>query len=167
MRLTVLLLIAAASCARSEDASLLGAPRRDDFSAVSSVLERRCGGLDCHGAPARSLRVFGSYGLRLDGRDVPGGVDTTEAEVDATYESVVTLDPEVLSRVVASGGHGAERWLVLSKARQREAHVGGARLIAGTPGDECVRSWASGTLDIEACASDDFAPQPKPGDAWE
>jgi hypothetical protein len=149
--------LAALGCARAESEVLLGAPSRDDFSAVSSVLERRCGGLDCHGAPARSLRVFGVYGLRLNGNDVPGGVDTTAAEVDATYDSVVTIDPELLSRIVASSGEGAERWLVLSKGRQREAHEGGARLAPGTPADDCVLSWVSGKLDVDACVSDDFA----------
>lgn len=161
MRVTALVLLLSAGCERSESAVLLGAPSREDFSAVSSVLERRCGGLDCHGAPARSMRVFGFYGLRLDGRDVPGGADTTEIEVDATYESIVSIDPELLSRVVANQGREAERWLVLSKGRRREAHTGGARLELGTPADDCVLSWVSGALDIDACAGDDFsAPQP-------
>lgn len=160
--IAALVSLAALGCARSESDVLLGAPSRDDFSAVSSVLERRCGGLDCHGAPARNLRVFGVYGLRLNGSDVPGGVDTTAAEVGATYESVVTIDPELLSRVVASRGEGAERWLVLSKGRQRETHEGGARLAPGTPPDDCVLSWVSGNLDIDACASDDFAAPSQP-----
>ncbi|MBK8258312.1 MAG: hypothetical protein IPK82_37295 [Polyangiaceae bacterium] len=36
----------------------------DAFIAVSEVLERRCGTLDCHGAIARPLRLYGNAGLR-------------------------------------------------------------------------------------------------------
>jgi hypothetical protein len=153
-------------CEHREQQVLLRAPSRDEFSAVSSVLELRCGGLDCHGGPARNLRIFGFYGLRLDGRDAPGGAATTEAEIDATYEAIVSIDPEQLSRVTAARGANAREWLVLSKAREREAHVGGARLVAGTPADDCVLSWLAGDVDIDACASDDFAAMPKPGQTW-
>ncbi len=168
MRLTRLLVFALASsgCDREEGNVLLLAPSRDDFSAVSSVLELRCGSLDCHGEPARNLRIFGSYGLRLDGRDVPGGADTSEREIDATYEAIVGIDPERLSRIAAEGGRNAEQWLVLSKGRAREAHLGGARLVAGAPADTCVVSWLAGRLDLEACASDNFAPLPKAGESW-
>jgi hypothetical protein len=168
MRLVALFAFALGSCGceRVDRSVLLRAPSRDDFSAVSSVLERRCGGLDCHGQAARSLRIFGFYGLRLDGRDVPGGADTTELEIDANYEAVVSIDPERLSRITADGGRDAEHWLVLSKAREREAHVGGARLTVGAPADTCVTSWLAGGVDLEACAADDFAPLPKPGETW-
>ena len=36
----------------------------DPFVVVSEVLERRCGTLDCHGQPARPLRIYGNTGLR-------------------------------------------------------------------------------------------------------
>jgi len=142
------------------------APSAKDFAAVSSVLERRCGGLDCHGSPARNLRIYGIYGLRLDGRDVTGGADTTDAEVTATYVSVLSVDPETLSRVTANQGAGEERWLVLSKGRNREAHVGGARLSVGTPGDDCLISWLAGKVDVSACADDTLSPVPREGEVW-
>ncbi len=166
MRLTLPLLLFLAACDPVDDYVTLRAPSRDDFSAVSSVLELRCGSLDCHGQPARSLRIFGLYGLRLDGRDAPGGADTTEWEIDATYESIVGIDPERLSRVTADGGRNAEQWLVVSKGRAREAHDGGARLVAEHPADDCVVSWLSGSVDLAACASDDFGPAPLPGQTW-
>jgi len=36
----------------------------DAFVIVSEVVERRCGTLDCHGQPARPLRIYGNAGLR-------------------------------------------------------------------------------------------------------
>lgn len=36
----------------------------DPFVLVSEVLEKRCASLDCHGALARPLRIYGSSGLR-------------------------------------------------------------------------------------------------------
>ena len=153
-------------CSQQNSDSELVAPSQKDFAAVSSVLERRCGGLDCHGSPARNLRIHGIYGLRLDGRDSTGGADTTDAEVIANYVSVLSIDPETLSRVTASQGAGEERWLLLSKGRQREAHVGGARLSPGTPADNCVISWLAGKVDVGVCAEDSFGPIPREGDAW-
>ncbi|HVY31937.1 MAG TPA: hypothetical protein VHB79_35625 [Polyangiaceae bacterium] len=154
------------ACSKSEAAVELRAPSRVEFSAVSSVLELRCGGLDCHGGPARSLRVFGVYGLRWDGRDVPGGRDTTPEEVEASYQSLISIDPERLSRVSADAGRGAETWLPLSKGRGREAHEGGTRLVPGSAADQCVLSWLSGKVDFDACASDDFGPEPRAGEDW-
>lgn len=160
------LCISLAACSKQDEAVELRTPSRSEFSAVSSVLELRCGGLDCHGAPARSLRIFGVYGLRLDGRDAPGGRDTTPDEVEATYQSLVTIDPERLSRVSADAGRGAESWLPLSKGRGREAHEGGSRLAAGSAADQCIVSWLSGSVDFDACAGDDFGPKPLPGETW-
>lgn len=160
------LLLFAAGCAKPNPPVELAAPSAHDFSAVSAVLELRCGSLDCHGGPARNLRIHGVYGLRLDGRDVTGGVDTTEAEIHATYQATVTVDPEVLSRVTVDRGAGASRWLVLSKASQREAHEGGARIAAGSPAERCILSWLAGEVDIEACAADSFGPTPRQGEAW-
>ena len=166
LRVLPLALVFLPGCSRSDTPSVLGAPHRERFSAVSSVLERRCGGLDCHGEPARNLRVYGRFGLRLDGRDVVGGAETTDAEVDATYESVITVSPERLSRVTAARGADADGWLVLSKGRGREAHVGGSRLVAGTPADDCVLSWLADSVDTALCAEDDFGPAPRAGETW-
>jgi len=156
-----------AACAKNTDDPVeLRTPHKAEFSAVSSVLEQRCGGLDCHGQPARNMRIFGVYGLRLDGRDVPGGRDTTPDEVEATFQSLVTIDPERLSQVSAAKGEGAETWLPLSKGRGREAHQGGARLNPGAPADQCVVSWLADKIDFDACAGDDFGPKPLPDETW-
>lgn len=163
--LTALIALASA-CSKTNDPVELRAPSRVEFAAVSSVLELRCGGLDCHGAPARSMRVFGVYGLRWDGRDVPGGRDTTPEEVEASYQSLVSIEPERLSRVSAEAGRGAESWLPLSKGRGREAHDGGTRLLPGSAADQCILSWISGRVDFDACASDDFGPKPRTGEDW-
>jgi hypothetical protein len=154
-------------CCSSEHADVeLLTPRRQEFSAVSAVLEPRCGSLDCHGSPARNLRIYGLYGLRRSGLDSTGGADTTAAEIDATYDSLISIDPEVLSRVVSDGGQAPERWIVMSKARGREEHAGGTRLVEGEPADRCVVSWLAGTVDTEACASDSFGPVPREGETW-
>ena len=166
LRVAVLCVLSAA-CEKNKDAPLeLRTPHKSEFAAVSSVLEQRCGGLDCHGEPARSLRIFGVYGLRLDGSDVPGGRDTTPDEVDATFQSLVTIDPERLSQVSAAKGEGAETWLPLSKGRGREAHKGGTRLEPGSPADQCLLSWLADKIDFDACAGDDFGPKPLPGESW-
>lgn len=159
--------LACACAPASDDPSVtLRSPLRADFSAVSAVLELRCGTLDCHGAPARNLRIFGVYGLRENGLDVSGGSATTELEVDATYDSVVGLEPEVLSRVTAQKGASAARWIVISKGRNLEAHRGGARLTENSPADICLTSWLAGAVDSAACAADSFGPVPLAGEAW-
>lgn len=157
-------------CACGEhDASpeaVLPLPSEASFFAVSSVLEPNCGTLDCHGNPARSLRVYGERGLRADGRLTVGGGDTTAAEIEATFQSIVSLEPERLSDLFVHRGAGVERWTVVSKARGRERHAGGVRLPEGSAGDRCLVSWASGALDQSACTADVFGPIPLPGETW-
>lgn len=165
-RFVLPLLLLAGACSKPNAPVELRAPSRLEFSAVSSVLELRCGSLDCHGAPARSLRIFGVYGLRWDRRDAPGGRDTTPEEIEATYQALISIDPERLSRVSADAGQGAETWLPLSKGRGREAHEGGVRLVPSSAADQCVVSWVAGHIDFDACADDDFGPKPKAGEAW-
>ncbi|MBM4362655.1 MAG: hypothetical protein FJ104_08235 [Deltaproteobacteria bacterium] len=137
------------------------APAPAGFSLVSAVLEPRCGTLDCHGAPERSLRVHGAYGARLDGNDQPGGRGTTSAEIRATWESVVAVDPEGLARP-----DRLDRWLVLSKGTAREAHEGGPALPPGSDAERCVRSFAEGQIDEAACAGDSYTALPRPGETW-
>lgn len=141
-------------------------PPSESFAAVSSVLQPNCGTLDCHGSPVRNFRVYGERGLRADGASNVGTSDTTPAEIEATYESIVTLEPERLSDAFLRRGEGIERWLVVSKARGRERHVGGIRLPAGSPGDRCLVSWASGAFDPSACTADVFGPIPREGETW-
>jgi hypothetical protein len=79
---------------------------------------------------------------------------------------VVGIEPEVLSRIYAEGGRGAQDWILLSKGRHREEHVGGARLVEGEPADRCVVSWISGGTDVSACVADAFGPVPREGEEW-
>lgn len=141
-------------CAQTEEArEELRLPDRATFPMVADVLDRRCATLDCHGAPARNLRLYGRSGLRLAAGDAPGSSSTTDAEYDASYESVVGLEPEVLSLVITEGGRAPERLTLIRKARGSESHKGNAVTTAGDDGDRCMTSWLSPALDEAACAS--------------
>lgn len=145
--------LAALGCARGADSGdELRFPDRATFPAVAGALDRRCATLDCHGAPERNLRLYGRSGLRLDPADVPGSGDTTEAEHDASYESLVGLEPEVMSLVVSERGRAPERLTLIRKARGSEAHKGGARIALGDDSDVCLTSWLGSALNEEACA---------------
>jgi hypothetical protein len=162
---TLLPCIGTACTGYGHETHVVERPSRDTFSPVSGVLETRCGSLDCHGAPARNLRVYGVYGLRADGSSVTGNPDTTDEEIDLTYESVTGIDPEALKRAMGEG-EDPSRWVVLSKGSGREAHVGGARLPSGSAGYRCIVSWVTGQEDLSSCTEDDFGPEPKDGETW-
>jgi hypothetical protein len=127
------------------------APARAGFEGPSNVLHGRCGSLDCHGQITRSLRVYGQYGLRLAASDGPGGVETTAAEHDENYRSVLALEPEELAAVTAQSGARPERLTLIRKARGVEAHKGGTVFGSADPGDRCLTSWLAGNVDAEAC----------------
>jgi hypothetical protein len=145
--------LAAPGCAQgAESEGDLQFPDRATFPAVAGALDRRCATLDCHGTPERNLRLYGRSGLRIDPADVPGSGDTTEAEHDASYESIVGLEPEVMSLVVSERGRAPERLTLIRKARGSEAHKGGARIALGDDSDVCLTSWLGSALEEEACA---------------
>ena len=149
----VVVTLSALGCAAgSEGDTAGGAPDRASFPLVSDALERRCGTLDCHGERARNLRLFTGSGLRLDPADVPGSGSTTEAEYDASYQSVVGLEPELMNVVVAEHGRAPERLTLVRKARGLEDHQGGAMLKVGDPADRCMLSWLASTPDEPACS---------------
>jgi hypothetical protein len=127
------------------------APSPDTFPPVSAVLEAHCGTLDCHGAAARNLRVYGIDGLRWDKAGTTGDQSTTMEEIQATYESVVSIQPEVLARITEEGGKRPERWIVLLKGRETEEHKGGRRLVAGDDADRCLTSWLAGAVEQTRC----------------
>ena len=160
--------LGAPACTRYDDDRTVSVtpPPRATFAPLSGVLEAHCGTLDCHGSPARNLRVYGVHGLRANGGTVTGGADTTEEDVDATYESVVGVDPENLGVVFAEGGRDPERWLVMRKSRGVEHHEGGTPLPSGSAGDRCLVAWLSGAEDGGACLEDVFGPEPRNGDTW-
>jgi hypothetical protein len=161
----VVALVAAAesfSCASVPSDARIGldAPNGSEmeFAAVGDFLNHRCGTLDCHGQTGRNLRIWGCEGMRLDPKDIPqcnrampGGRLTTAAEHQATYRSLVGLEPTVMSVVVA--GHGAHPELLtfVRKSRGTETHKGGTLVVPGDYQDNCITSWLQGHTDSTAC----------------
>ncbi len=147
--------IAAACSAPATDARVIEAvPDRASFPAVADLLVKRCGTLDCHGEVGRNLRLYGSTGLRLAPGDRPiSKGQTTVAEYDDDYRSVVGLEPEIMSEVVASGGASPDRLTLVRKPRGTEHHKGGTLWAEGDPQDRCLTSWLSGNTDVADCVS--------------
>jgi hypothetical protein len=137
----------------SDERSMFAAPPRSGFEPVSELLHARCGSLDCHGQLGRNLRLYGTNGLRLDARDVPGqdGGVTSGLEHDANYSSIVALEPEVLDRVVRETGRDPARLTLVRKARNAEDHVGAQAIAPGSDADRCLLSWLALGIDETAC----------------
>lgn len=114
---------------------------------VDAVLEKRCGTLDCHGQMGRALRIFGQNGLRLiseDAANIPGVQPTTETELVANYQSVIGLQPELMTEVVQHN-EPPTALLLLRKPMQLERHKGGQVFLgAGDPAYDCIVSWLGG-----------------------
>jgi hypothetical protein len=129
-------------------------PDRTTFAPVSDLLDHRCGTLDCHGTTFRNLRIYGREGLRFSPTDRPTSVPgtTTTAEYDATFESLVALEPEIMSSVVIESGARPERLTFVRKARGTEDHKGLAIWSTGDAADVCITSWLSGKTDAATCA---------------
>lgn len=136
-------------------------PSRLGFEPVSQMLHLRCGSLDCHGQLGRNLRLYGQYGLRDDPDDVPGGDPTSAYEHARNYDSVVSLEPELLALVAAEGGAHPERLTLVRKARGSEEHKGGSALATGSDADRCLLSWLSGSVDATACAAGSLLERPR------
>jgi len=126
-------------------------PDRASFPDVADRLNHSCGTLDCHGTVARNLRLYGHEGLRLAGRP-SSQANTTTAEYDESYLSVIGLEPEVMGAVVRDKGAHPERLTLIRKARGTEHHKGGTIMNEGDSLDLCVTSWLSGAVDTAACA---------------
>jgi hypothetical protein len=162
---SILLAVSAASftgaaCSSVKQESIgIDAPSGSEqqFGPVGDFLEHRCGSLDCHGEVWRNLRVWGCEGMRLDGGDIPscnrliGGRPTTTDEHQATYRSLVGLEPATMSRVVEDQGRDPELLTFVRKARGTEGHAGGALITPGDSQDECIVSWLRGSTDSDAC----------------
>lgn len=152
-----------ASCLPEYANNAISCPPYEDFPAVSTLLERRCGTLDCHGSDARPLRIYGQYGLRLK---PPGSEDdglfagnleraTTEIEREANYRSVCGLEAERTHKVV-TGEDTVETLTLVRKPRLTEKHKGGRIWNQGKPPDRCLVSWLQaqyepGTMDTSDC----------------
>ena len=155
--------IVAACGAPPDDARIsVVAPDLAQFPPVSALLDRRCGSLDCHGTRTRNLQIFGCEGLRLGdaspGCRSSGGVDTSAEEHEATFRSLVALEPAVMSAVVQGGGAHPELLTFVRKARGTEAHKGGVLFTPGDEQDVCITSWLAGTTNVDACAAALAAP---------
>jgi hypothetical protein len=151
----IALAIALACSSPPPDARVIAqTPDRTTFPAVASMLVQACGTLDCHGTVSRNLRLYGDTGLRFSPTDVPSTlIPTTIDEVAQDYGSVVGLEPELMSEVVASGGANPERLTFYRKARGIEAHKGGAVVVAGDARDVCITTWLQGHADAAACTA--------------
>ena len=78
-------------------------------------------------------------------------IATTRDELDASYLSIVELEPEIMKDVVAAHGANPERLTLVRKARGTEKHAGGTVVGVGDPRDRCLTSWLAGSADAAAC----------------
>jgi hypothetical protein len=140
------------ACSGPKDGELFPGtfPSADMFQPVSAALEMRCGTLDCHGSFSRNLRVYGKNGIRA-GKDISGVQNTTEDEVQLNYDSVVSIEPEKFSNIVAHAGQGFDKWIMITKGTGAEHHKGASRFVKGDPTYVCLLSWVTGALNIDAC----------------
>jgi hypothetical protein len=164
-RLALIGLLAVAACVTAEagDRHIEVAPDRATFPPVSDLLDRRCGTLDCHGVSFRNLRLYGHEGLRLDpdagAASRPSSLpNTTAAEYDANFASLVGLEPETMTAVVEAKGAQPERLTFIRKARGTEDHKGQQLWTEGDVADKCVTSWLAGATDTASCTTALAAP---------
>lgn len=136
-------------------------PPRIGFEDVANALQTKCGTLDCHGQWGRNLRLFGLRGLRLSYNDNSGEGETTPEEYEATYWSVVSLEPELISDVVRERGADRRRLTLIRKADGSEKHKGGRLMSPKDPLDRCLSLWLQGKLDDEPCRAVADADRPK------
>ncbi|MBX3222501.1 MAG: hypothetical protein KF795_18430 [Labilithrix sp.] len=111
---------------------------------VDPYLQRRCGTLDCHGQPGRAYRIYGFAGFRLYNIDaglVSGQQPTTEEEVLANYQAAVALEPEEMSRLIATQGTDPNKLMLLRKPLKIERHKGGPAMAEDDAGYKCVVAW--------------------------
>jgi len=130
------------------------APDQGAFTMVSPVFEQRCGTLDCHGQVGRPLRIYSGLGLRLpnDAGDLPGVGATTPDEIAANYRSVIGLEPEEMSRVIADEDPPT-KLLILAKPLMLESHKGGPAMAPGDTAEKCIEGWLVGPFDQPSCTA--------------
>jgi hypothetical protein len=152
-RWLALFLIACAPRPNGGETPDLVFPDRESFvdAGVSEFMSRRCGALDCHGDPARPLRLYGTNGLRLN--ELAEGRDrrpTTGEEHTANYRAVIGLEPEELSESVATvGAH--DSFMLFLKPLAEVRHKGGPVLRRADPGWVCLKSWIAANADAASC----------------
>jgi hypothetical protein len=156
---TAALVVACSGVAEQRIGIVAPSEAEGQFGPVANYLDHRCGSLDCHGQMGRNLRIWGCEGMRLQDGDVPscslllGGRPTTVDEHQATYRSLVGLEPTVMSLVVEDHGQQPERLTFVRKARGTESHAGGALIVPGDDQDVCITSWLAGSTNVMACAN--------------
>lgn len=152
--------VCAIACSSPDDSARVNANvgDRKTFPKVGQALARRCGSLDCHGTLYRNFRIYGYGALRLQTGDVPDDSKTatnqklaTPAESDATYDALVSLEPELTRNVLLSHGAGLDNLTLVRKGRGEERHKGGTLILRGDDADKCLVGWLSGTPDEAAC----------------
>lgn len=159
--LPAVLAFAASHCATTPDATAdvqVSAPDFNEFvgdannPGVHAFLERRCGTLDCHGQVGRAFRLYSAGGLRMpnDAGLISGGGPDTPAELLANYQSLIGLQPEEMSRVVAHDDPPTSL-LVVAKPLALQTHKGGQALATGDSGDACLESWLVREISLPAC----------------
>ncbi len=148
--------------AAMKDSPTLRTPDRMTFRPVHKAMQVSCGTLDCHGQVGRNFRIYGGRGLRLDQKDNSAEGVTTDAEYEASYWSLVGLEPETLSQVIANKGERLSRLTLIRKARGIEKHKGGTCMQKDDPLDLCLVSWLLGgaAMDQKACETVEKAPRP-------
>ncbi len=141
-------LLATTSCGSIPDSGRYTVVLQPDYDvyqkSVDNYLRRRCGTLDCHGQPGRAYRIYGREGFRLYNEDaglISGVQPTTPEEVKANFQAIVTLEPEEMSRVIATQGADVNRLLFLRKPLRLERHKGGPAMAEDDPGYRCVKAW--------------------------
>lgn len=152
--------IAIAACAGTPDdtARVKGAPgpvAPSNFKPVAAALVVMCGTIDCHGSQYRNMRLYGYGGERLSPTALPDALGPTDEEVQADWEAIVGVEPELYAQVIAEGGVNPERLTLYRKGRGLEAHRAGNRLVTNgdASGDTCLRSWLASNPDVNACAA--------------
>ena len=152
---TVAAALAAACSGVAQTHIGIEAPPESQFPPVGDYLDHRCGTLDCHGQVGRNLRMWGCDGLRLSDKDISGcvsGRPTTPDEYEATYRSLVGLEPAVMTAVVQERAADPELLTFVRKAIGFEGHKGGQLITSGDDQYKCIVSWLAGNTDTGACS---------------
>lgn len=142
------LLAGGTSCAPAADENRFTLILQPDFNVyqqhVDNYLRRRCGTLDCHGQPGRAYRIYGREGFRLYNEDaglISGVQPTTAEETRANFQAIVGLEPEEMSRLIATQGTDPNKLMFLRKPLRLERHKGGPAMADDDPGYRCVVAW--------------------------
>jgi hypothetical protein len=164
-RLLPVLMVALVSCSSPSTDSLQrtvstrASPGSFQAAGVTTVFERRCGSLDCHGNIGRNMRIYSGRGLRLpnDAGLAPGAGDTSLDEISANYQSILTVEPEQTNKVI-SGNDDPHTLLIVKKPLGIESHKGGQTIRQGDDAETCIVSWlkedpATAPVNKDACTA--------------